>query len=350
MLKVEIKKRLGAFQLDTSFSSDSGVQGILGPSGCGKSLTLRCIAGIERPDSGYIELDGTVLFDSAKGINIPPQKRRVAYLFQGYALFPNMTVKENILCGLRAEKDTRLKQQIYSQALEMLQITDLENHRPGQLSGGQAQRVALARILVNRPKLLMLDEPFSALDNQLRDQLQTQMKHLLDGYNGQPILVTHNHNEAYCLCQNLALMNGGRILAQGDTKKLFSDPGSISGAEITGCRNIVAAKKSGEFEVDIPDWGCRLKTATPVGGNLCAIGIHSRYFSPDCTENLLLVQPTDIVEEPFELVAGFRCTGQSTASGDITWRTAKENMPTGMPAKLGIPPEHVLLLYPDKMS
>jgi len=349
MLKVEIKKRLGDFQLDVSFSSDSGVQGILGPSGCGKSLTLRCIAGIEQPDSGYIELDGTVLFDSSKGINIPPQKRRVAYLFQGYALFPNMTARENILCGLRAEKDTRLKQQIYSDVLEMLQISELENHRPSQLSGGQAQRVALARILVNRPKLLMLDEPFSALDNQLRDQLQTQIKHLLDGYDGQSILVTHNHNEAYCLCQNLALMNEGRILTQSNTKKLFSDPGSISGAHITGCQNIVSAKKTGEFEVDIPDWGCRLKTAVPVRSNLCAIGIHARYFSPECTENLLSIQPADIVEGPFEMVIGFRCSGQNSVSADITWRIAKENMPKDMPKELGIPPECIFLLYPEQI-
>ena len=168
-LVVDIRKSLGDFRLDVSFTAEDGVMGILGPSGCGKSMTLRCIAGVEKPDEGRIELDGVTLFDSARGINLRPQRRRVGYLFQNYALFPNMTVRQNILCGLRHEKDRAKREQLMSEYIELMQLGGLEGHYPSQLSGGQQQRVALVRILVNRPRLLMLDEPFSALDSHLRE-------------------------------------------------------------------------------------------------------------------------------------------------------------------------------------
>ncbi|MBR3585808.1 MAG: ATP-binding cassette domain-containing protein, partial [Oscillospiraceae bacterium] len=163
-LIVDIHRTLGAFTLDVTFEAENGVTCLLGASGCGKSFTLKCIAGIEKPDSGHIELDGVVLYDSEKRINLPPQERQVGYLFQNYALFPNMTVRQNILCGLHREKNRAEKAQKLSEMLKLMQLEGLENHRPAQLSGGQQQRVALARILVNEPRMLMLDEPFSALD------------------------------------------------------------------------------------------------------------------------------------------------------------------------------------------
>ena len=212
MLSVDIKKTLGKFHLSVSFEIEPGVIGILGASGCGKSMTLRCIAGIEKPDEGRIVLDGHTLFDSKKRINLPPQKRRVAYLFQNYALFPNMTVKKNILCGLHGEKDPVRRRMDLESAIKLLHLDGLENHRPYQLSGGQAQRVALARILVNRPRLLMLDEPFSAIDSHLRGHLQTEMKRLLDQYDGMVLLVTHDQNEANRLCDRIAAMDSGRFL------------------------------------------------------------------------------------------------------------------------------------------
>ena len=175
-LVVDIHKRLGAFHLDVAFEAGNGITCLLGPSGCGKSYTLKCIAGIERPDSGHISLDGRVLFDSERKIDLPPQKRQVGYLFQNYALFPNMTVAQNIRCGLHREKDKAVREQRLREMLRLMRLEGLEKHRPYQLSGGQAQRVALARILVSEPQLLMLDEPFSALDSHLRDLLKIELR------------------------------------------------------------------------------------------------------------------------------------------------------------------------------
>ena len=167
-LEVNIEKKAGSFLLKTAFACGTEFLGVLGSSGCGKSMTLKCIAGIEKPDKGRIVLDGKVLFDSEKKINLPPQKRHVGYLFQNYALFPNMTVRQNILCGLHFEKDKAKKEAEADRVMRLLQLEELGDLRPSQISGGQAQRAALGRILVNQPDLLMLDEPFSALDYHLR--------------------------------------------------------------------------------------------------------------------------------------------------------------------------------------
>ena len=196
-LIVDIKKRLGSFSLSAQLEAGEGVTGILGSSGCGKSMTLKCIAGIERPDSGHIELDGVVLYDSRKRIDLHPQQRRVGYLFQNYALFPNMTLRQNILCGLRNQPDKAQRVKEADDMIAMMGLQGLEKHRPYQLSGGQQQRAALGRILVNKPRLLMLDEPFSALDTYLRERLQAEMRELLKSYGGPVLLVTHSRDEAY---------------------------------------------------------------------------------------------------------------------------------------------------------
>ena len=153
-LIVDIRKDLGSFRLDVKFEAESGVTCLLGASGCGKSMTLKCIAGIEKPDEGHIELDGRVLYDSEKKIDLPPQQRRVGYLFQNYALFPNMTVRQNILCGLCREKDRSEKERRLREMVNMLQLEGLENHKPHQLSGGQQQRVALARFCCSMSRFL----------------------------------------------------------------------------------------------------------------------------------------------------------------------------------------------------
>ena len=157
-LRVEIEKRLGNFALQAEFETREQTLALLGASGCGKSVTLKCIAGIMTPDKGRIELDGQVLFDAEKGINLPPQKRRVGYLFQQYALFPNMTVVQNICCGIRARGAER--ERLVREQMRRFQLEGLEKSYPAQLSGGQQQRVALARILAGEPKAILLDEPF----------------------------------------------------------------------------------------------------------------------------------------------------------------------------------------------
>jgi molybdate transport system ATP-binding protein len=336
---------LGAFQLNVTFDAEDGVTGILGASGCGKSMTLRCIAGIDKPDQGRIVLDGAVLFDSEKGINLPPQKRKVGYLFQNYALFPNMTVEKNILCGLYREKDRIKRQQDLHDVIRLLKLEGLEKHRPYQLSGGQQQRTALARILVNKPKLLMLDEPFSALDSHLRGQLRILMKRLLKQYGGATLMVTHDRDEAYDLCGRLAVMDGGTILTMKPSKELFADPGSIAGAAITGCKNITAAVKTGEHEIEAPEWGVRFIASQPVRDGIQAVGIRAHYFSPDLMRNSFPVRFTDEIEEPFEYILQFRYENQADETPDIWWRISKENKTGGIPAGLGIEPANVLPLY-----
>ena len=345
-LIVDIRKNLGDFTLDVVFETGKGITGILGPSGGGKSLTLKCIAGIEKPDSGRIILDGVTLFDSEKGINLPPQKRRVGYLFQNYALFPNMTVKQNIMCGLCIEKDKREKRRKYSDIIKLMQLDGLENRKPSQLSGGQQQRAALARILVNEPKLLMLDEPFSALDTHLRGKLQIETKALLRDYGRDVLIVTHSRDEAYHLCDDIAVISDGTLAAKKATKELFADPGSVAAAMITGCKNIALARKVGEFEVEVPEWGgLRFITKAPVRDELKAIGIRAHYFNPATPHNRHAVIYKGEMEEIFETIILFRFAEQSEDSPDVWWRLSKDKRPKDFPSELGIAPANILLLY-----
>lgn len=225
-LTVDIKKDFGSFALSSSFETEDLLTGFLGSSGSGKSMTLKCIAGIVTPDEGYIALDDRVLFDSRKRINIRPQERKVGYLFQNYALFPAMTVKKNICCGLVREKDREAKKRKYDEAIALLHLEGLENRLPSQLSGGQAQRVALARIIVSEPDLLLLDEPFSALDAFLRRNLQTELLEVLQNLGKQAILVTHSAREVRRMTTNLFVMKSGGIIRRGRTEDVFSDPQS----------------------------------------------------------------------------------------------------------------------------
>lgn len=340
-LEVNIKKRLGGFTLDVAFSAGDGVLALLGASGCGKSMTLRCIAGIERPDEGRIVLGDRVLFDSAQKINLPPQKRRVGLLFQNYALFPTMTVEQNIVASL-SKKD---RGQV-AEYIRRFRLEGLERRLPDQLSGGQQQRTALARILVSRPELLMLDEPFSALDEHLRDQLQIQMKKLLDAFDGDILLVTHNQDEAYHMCEKAAVVDGGRILGVREPELLFLDPGSVPAARLTGCRNISsAARRVGAYEVEIPGWGIRLATARPVKEGVRAVGVRAGAFSHTCPENRFPVSFTGHMELPFETQMCFRYEGQAETEGELWWSRPGWDGKKGLPQELGVPREDVLLLY-----
>ena len=344
-LHVDIRKKLGSFTLDVNFTAERGITSLLGASGCGKSMTLKCIAGIEKPDEGVIELDGRTLYDSAKGINLPPQARRVGYLFQNYALFPNMTVRQNILCGLNREKDRAVKQRRLREMLKMMQLEGFEERKPAQLSGGQQQRVALARILVSDPQLLLLDEPFSALDGHLRDALKIELRDLLSRFGREVLMVTHDRTEAYNMSRTIAVMDVGRILTLRPTKELFADPGSVQAAVITGCKNIAAARRAGEFAVEIPEWGVRLETKQRVGENLCAVGIRAHYFNASTQQNRFPVRFIEEMEEPFETTLQFRFAAQRDDSPPLWWRLAKDRRPAVFPQELGIAPANILLLY-----
>ena len=344
-LTVRIKKQLGAFRLDVDFTAENGVTALLGASGCGKSMTLKCIAGIEKPDEGYIELDGMVLYDSDRRVNLPPQKRQVGYLFQNYALFPNMSVRQNILCGLCREKDRNTKERRLAGMLRMMRLEGLENHKPSQLSGGQQQRAALARILVSDPKLLLLDEPFSALDGHLRDSIKIELRDLLSGFGREVLLVTHDRSEAYNMGSHIAVMDAGRLLTLKPTKELFADPGSVPAAILTGCKNVAGARRLDAHHAEVPDWGVTLETKREIRDGLRAVGIRAHYFSPTTQQNRFPVRYAEEMEEPFEYIIQFRYAGQKEDSPAVWWRLPKDKRPTAFPEELGIAGANILLLY-----
>ena len=345
-LYVDIHKKLGKFTLDVSLETNGGITGLLGASGSGKSMTLKCIAGIEKPDRGKIILDGETLFDSDQRINLSPQERKVGFLFQNYALFPNMNARQNILCGLRCENigDDEKKARL-SNILDTMQLRGFERHKPHQLSGGQQQRVALARIMIGNPRIIMLDEPFSSLDSYLRGQLQVEMQELMRKFGKDVLMVTHSRGEVYRLCGSIALIDNGGIIAMDGTKALFADPGSRKAAMLTGCKNIVDARKIDEYEVEVPKWGIRLSTAKPIRDDLCAIGIRAHYFSSKSLQNCFPVRFTGSMEEPFEYILQFRYENQVSDAIDVWWRVSKSTKSECNPAELGVAPVDVLPLY-----
>lgn len=273
-LSVEIKKPLAVFELDVTLQAGSQPLGLLGASGSGKSMTLRCIAGLETPAQGSIILNGRVLFDAQKGVNLPSQQRRVGLVFQNYALFPHMTVAENITFGLqqvsRLEQQRRLAEQVVA-----MQLQGLENCYPQQLSGGQQQRVALARALVVEPDILLLDEPFSALDTHLRHQVERQLRDTLATYKGVTLFVTHNIEEAYRVCADLVVLAKGQVVTAGSKADVLARPTTVNAAQMTGCKNISRAIAVGTHSLEALDWNCSLTVSEPVAADLAFVGMRA---------------------------------------------------------------------------
>ena len=210
-LEVDIYKKLNEFDLDVHFKINEICLGVMGPSGSGKSMTLKCIAGIETPDSGRIVLDGRVLYDSEKHINLAPQERNIGYMFQNYALFPNMTVYDNVAASLVARKfDKNTIHDSVIQLMKDLHIEGSEKRYPRQLSGGQKQRVALARLLIYNAEVILLDEPFSAMDEDLKGELLKEMKIRLDAYHRPVVFVSHNKDEIKALSHEIYIIKKGR--------------------------------------------------------------------------------------------------------------------------------------------
>ena len=221
-LIVDIEKDFGSFYLKANIKQEKGVLGFLGESGCGKSMTLKCIAGIVKPDRGRIVLNGRVLFDSEKKINLPPQERKVGYLFQNYALFPHMTIKENIEIGLsNLSKDE--KDKVVKEHLTKMKLEGFENRYPHQLSGGQQQRIAFARALACNPEILLLDEPFSALDYQTRLMVNDDVYKIIKNENKTAILVTHDISEAIAMSDRIAVLSKRPSTIKSEHKINFED-------------------------------------------------------------------------------------------------------------------------------
>ena len=330
-LEVNVTKRFDGFTLHAAFTAGDTATALLGASGCGKSMTLRCIAGIVRPDEGRIVLDGRVLFDSAQGIDLPPQQRNVGLLFQNYALFPNMTVEQNILCALKKEKDPAARRAACAEALRAMRLEELAKRLPGALSGGQQQRAALARILAAKPRILMLDEPFSALDSYLREEVEGEVGSLLAGFAGTALLVTHNRDEAYRLCKEMIVLNEGQVLRAGTTKAVFADPQSIAAARLTGCKNILPCTPLDSHTVRLDGWDTALRLAQPVPAGCTAVGIRAHDFTP-CTAdvpNAIPVKAISTSENPFDW--NLICTPPE-GTAQLWWKVSKKSLCSAAPA------------------
>lgn len=343
-LLVDIEKKLGSFQLKVRLEAGDETLALLGASGCGKSLTLRCIAGIERPNRGRIIVDGVTFFDSEKRIDLSPQARRTGLMFQNYALFPNMTVLQNISAGARGERDALERKKAATLVMESFGLAELAGRLPSQLSGGQQQRVALARMLVSRPRILLLDEPFAALDSHLRLQLEQEVREVMIGFGGTAILVSHDSGEVFRMSDSIAVMHGGRVAASGSKRDIFASPGTKTAAIMTGCRNISGAKVLSDGRIRALDWGIELALRAP-GDGLAAVGIRSREVRYGSGENAFDCQVVDEIENPFSYTVLLRPAG-TESSIPIEWEQDKEvwQRIRAKRVKVHLPPDAILPL------
>ena len=277
-LELAIKKQFGAFTLDVAVEAGDETLGFLGASGCGKSLTLRCIAGIETPDEGRIVVNGTVFYDSTQRINLTPQQRKTALLFQNYMLFPNLLVEDNVGAGIPKQVSKEERARIIAEELHRFGLEGFEKRYPSQLSGGQQQRVALARMLAARPGILMLDEPFSALDSHLKGVLEQNLVSLFDAFQGTILYVSHDIDEALRFCDRIAVVDGGAIMEIDSGEDLVHHPQSEAALKLSGCKNAPAVVYEEPYKVHVPSWGISLTTEEPVPSDVRYLGVRANYI------------------------------------------------------------------------
>jgi len=276
-LRVNIEKTVPGFHLQVRFRADEEPLGLLGASGSGKSMTLRCLAGLETPSHGRIVLNGRVLFDSQRQINVPVRDRKVGLVFQNYALFPHLTVAQNIAFGMgNLPKSQRVAAVV--NYLDRLGLSGLGDRYPHQLSGGQQQRVALARALAIQPDILLLDEPLSALDTYLRSHIEKLLVEVLSSYRGVTLFITHKLEEAYRICPNLMVLSHGRLLAAGTKEEIFQRPPTFEVAKVTECKNFSRARRIDETHIEAIDWGCRLEVIDPIPSGLFYVGLRAHHL------------------------------------------------------------------------
>ena len=354
--EVDIKKKMGDFQLDVSFAGDDLIIAVLGASGCGKSMTLKCIAGIETPDEGRIVLNGRVLYDSEEKINLPPQKRKVGYMFQDYALFPNMTVRQNIEIAINSQKEKNsgnteaIDKSVHSadEIYERFRLTDIVDLYPAQLSGGQKQRVAMARMIAAGPEMILLDEPFAALDTYLKWQMENEVKQVLKSENKPTVFVSHDRDEVYRLCDYAGIMSEGMMHGIHNTKELFKNPKTKMAAMVSGCKNITEAERIDTYRVYVPSWDAEFTTSTPVTFEKGYIGIRAHSFEMADNgygdKNCVCIDTSEVNEEPFEWTVSFKT---AKSSEWIQWKVSKElwqYSQDSIPKRLWVKPENIMLL------
>ncbi|MCC6109087.1 MAG: ATP-binding cassette domain-containing protein [Denitrobacterium sp.] len=301
-LELSIRKHLGSFDLDVDLTAGAGVVGLLGASGCGKTLTMRCIAGIETPDEGRIVVNDRVFFDSEAGVNLSPQERKTALLFQNYMLFPNFTVEGNVGAGIPKSVPADERKHIIDRELHRFDVTAFAKRYPHQLSGGQQQRVALARMLAANPCILMLDEPFSALDSHLKMMLEQNLSSLFDAFDGTIVYVSHDIDEALRFCDSIAVMERGHIVEIDQGREIVDAPHSKAALKLSGCKNVVDVKRTGDDTVFSPQWGVTLHIPSGVPDGTKALGVRASYLerASEPGENVFRMRVDRVSDSRFE--------------------------------------------------
>lgn len=310
-LSVAINKKLKNHDLQVSFEVDKAALGVLGASGSGKSMLLKCISGIETPDSGRIQLGDRVLFDKEMGINLSPQERKIGLSFQQYALFPHLTVYKNIASVTKNKA-------LVSELLAIFHLENVKESYPRQLSGGQKQRVSLARMLASEPELLLFDEPFSALDAPLKEELQLELKKRLSFFSGNVLIVSHSLEELYRLCPELAIITEKGVIV-GRTKELFKQPRTVEAARLTGCKNIFPVEIISQYEVRVAGWQDTWRVEEALSEEISYIGIRAHEFSTEGGVNQVPVEFLQHQQNPFQQDAWFNHQGQ-----EIWWKGSKQ--------------------------
>jgi molybdate transport system ATP-binding protein/molybdate transport system permease protein len=322
-LEVSIEKQVQDFRLSVELATGKEPLGLLGSSGSGKTMTLRAIAGLETPDRGRIVLHGRVLFDSDKGINVPARARRVGLLFQNFALFPHLTVAENIAFGLQRLPEEERERRVAVQ-LAAARLVGMADRYPGTLSGGEQQRVALARALAVEPAALLLDEPFSALDTHLRSALERHLRETLANYGGATIFVSHNLEEAYRVCGDLAVLARGSVAARGPKEEIFRRPPTLEVARLTGCKNYSRARPAADGTIEALDWGCAVRVAQPFALPPSHVAIRAHHvrvrpagtFAESPRENVFPCRLVAMTETPFRVTLDLQIISSNGGGGN----------------------------------
>ncbi|MEI6101955.1 MAG: ATP-binding cassette domain-containing protein, partial [Eubacteriales bacterium] len=272
----------------------------------------------------------------------------VGYLFQDYALFPNMTVEQNIACGIQMGRDREL---LVREKITAFYLNGLEKLFPSQLSGGQKQRVAIARMLASEPGLIMLDEPFSALDSFLKWQFEQQILSLKESFAGSILFVSHNREEVYRLCESVVVMEEGRTQEQMSKRELFENPGTLSAGLLSGCKNISAAQKRGEHALFAQDWGVNLETSEKVPEDLQYVGFRAHFFEPadGPEQNTIECEVTRVVEDMFSIIVMAKAAGgdANNNSAYLRYELGKDKWESfGNPRTLYLkmPEQHLILM------
>ncbi len=357
MLQVNIKKALPGFNLEVDFSVNQEILAILGPSGSGKTMTLKCIAGLIRPDEGHIELNGKVLFDSVARISLPTQERKVGFVFQNYALFPHLTVDENIAYGICHQSKYEVKTRV-SQLLGMMGIEGLRQRYPGQLSSGQQQRAALARALSHNPEVLLLDEPFSALDSMRRERLEFELLALHHFYKGDILFVTHDLAQGYKLGSRIGVYEAGHMVQCDSKQNVILSPSNRIVARLTGVKNLmegyITGIKDSDAWVMVPELGepLRIRNGNIKNASMnrqVTIGIRPEYIRPTDHpgENTILCALIQVVEEVTSIDYYFRASTDTSARYTLEARLSKSEARDifyGQSYYLYMPPERLAII------